>query len=664
MGQLPTVNWMVTSLTGLGLTAERVVTIDTRQLLRPASADDVPAALQIIAQPLVSEPSGLLSSPQIMAAAEALDALPLALIALGKLLERSTPEEALRVARESPERLFETSCARTERRGRSREPLSRARALISELDGPASRLLQTLAGMQSWLDRSAIASLCEPGQDSERLLDRIARLHLLNRITARRDGQTVSLFRISSLARAATRRKPRDEQLRRIYERWLGIGAEPGLPALANPARRGAWFDDHFADLQGLMLWWADAKQVGVIAHLCQMFGDHWLTSRFSIQVCHILQRFIETENQQSSREMARTLVCLARLQSSLGNRAAANETAKQALLQASASKDRNTRFLASSLLSDNSNQTILVPEHKDPDIEHGVKTASNLLRVAQLAAHSSEIRRALEIADDAAQVSRYFGLHALTLDALRFKARLALALGHTTSAAECAAQIEMLSAECRELAAQPCADLVRAEVLLSQKRFTEAAQLGTMVAASADATGQSEISVRATRIIAWAHHEQGAWRICRALCNDLRERSDPRIPVEITSDVQMLGTLTAQRLGNPLEARQSLVGLSEKWQRHQYADESRQTRLNLAEIAINAGRADLARLALMSPAIGRPAKGEIILPWEESRLLRVNNQLQKTRSRPEARPGSGETLVSAALIHAVSDALDQSITA
>lgn len=664
MTQLPTVSWLTTSLTALSLTAERVVTIDSRQLLLRTSADEIPAAVAIIAQPLGVEPDSLFQSPQIMAAAEALDALPLALLALGKRLQSSTPEEVLQVARETPEQLFETTSLRAERRGLSREPLSRVRRMIEQLDTSAARLLHTLSGLQSWLSRPAIASLCDSDPSPELLLDRIARQHLVNRITARRDGQTISLFRPSALARAAISGKPGHPAASEIYQSWLGLKGHTPQAILSNPARRGVWFDDHFADLHDLMSRWSRENQLKPLAQLCGLFGDHWLTSRFCVQIAHTLQEIAGLERPAPSKEMAQILVCQARLQAGLGNQVAATDAAKRALAQASAVRDRTARFQASSLLSGTGSRSLASPVRKDPDADHGVKTASNLLRVAQLAARSSDIRRALEIADDASQVSRYFGLHALTLDALRFKARLAMALGHTTSAAECAAQIELLSAECQELEAQPCADLVRAEVLLSQRRFTEAAQLGTTVAASADATGQPELSVRATRIIAWAHHEQGAWRICRALCADLREQSGVKVPVELASDVQLLNTLAAQRLGDRLEARQSLVGLGETWQRNQYADESRQTRLNLAEIAINAGRRDLARIALHSPGVGRPPKGEIILPWEKSRLVRVNDQLEDGTVPSASAPTPADSLASAALLHAVSDAIEQTISA
>lgn len=465
------------------------------------------------------------------------DGWPLALDVAGQWLTWMTPSEA--IARLEG---VNTDAQADPRSAQGLERIDGALALWTSDLSPACLALLTFCSVfETWFARKDLATLVSGPQRSEidRFLDETIDRRLLLRRSSLSLAGEISEFRVPRLLRQSLRRRAVASGadfgvVRRMHLAWLqqslaAIAARPGggIPAaaiatlvdthradisaavgfLAETGERDALLQFVTAMLPGLRIAADPGASAGWVSLALGVVGDDSAAAALFLQRAGLHHRLENKTQAFEDTERAYRLACDS-AQPQLKDSALD-------LLQRLGRESGRSPTLQSSGASSH------------PLLSQGIEAGENLLRVAGVAARFGEFAKAVELSTKAVDVFRYFNCQNGQLRGLRYRGRMAFAIGNLPLSVSSAHESIRL-AEQHNLAIEGArAQLLLSETELSEMQCDAASRRAERVLASTGAAGDLVIETRAFKILAWGHYFNGQTALAAVMHRELAQRAE-----------------------------------------------------------------------------------------------------------------------------------------
>jgi DNA-binding SARP family transcriptional activator/tetratricopeptide (TPR) repeat protein len=644
--------WLVTSWSARHLLGERLVAVEASQLLALAESGGPSQAAEILLG--VCAPMWRYQDARTVQLVEqicgVLDGLPQSLVIAGEGLRAMSPSELLARLQRDPCALMRGAAGDVES-GSSQ--LARTVSAWLEHATPSARpLLNLLSQCRSWLTRPDIERLMgeQPGIDA--LIEHCVRHQFLLRRAQAQASGLWSEFRVPRIVIAALRLGHDAAPIAACDARiqaWLltgaqsassaasagaGNGALPGagltLPAPAVPALAASrWFDDHIADLDAAALACIDSNRVSDLAALCLAHAPHWSLPQHAPRLQVWMDGLGSTLNELPPSAAASLLVARARLRVHLGELHLACDDASRALARIVGDRDADLRHQAVQLLQRyGACAPRAVPTPKTLS-GRGVEAGESLLRVSQLAVRHGQLVQALSLCRQAIEVFAYFGFSYGLIKAQHYRAKIAFALGDTETASRCLTEIERVATQSNDRREAARAALMRAHVLMSQMRFSQAVDLASSVVAQPECADDVALLARGTSVVAWSHYGQGAYPLAHALCGGLRVQAHAAQGLALRANTEILSALIEAQSRRPEAAIRSACAALELLAQEQPLPDAQSDLVNGAELAMCLGRADLAAPLMQSLDVFSSQPEHRLRDWVDARMraLKVKTQ-------------------------------------
>ncbi len=624
--------WLVTSWSARRLVGERLVTVEPSHLLdTPADGGRSRAAEILLAG---CAPSWRLEDARSLQWVEqicvALDGLPQSLVIAGECLHAMSPSELLAKLQRDPCALLRAPAAVSE--GDS-NPFARAVAVWLEQSLPTARpLLGLLSRCRSWLTHLDVACLVAAGEhstvngaapntapntahhadNSDALIEHCVRHQFLLRRVQGQGEALWSEFRVPRIVIAALRLRTDvnvdveagPDAVDRI-QAWLLQGAivsqaQPlpgaGTVAAASAMLASRWFDDHIEDLDAMALGWLEGGHIDKLAALCMAHAAHWSLPLHAPRLQVWLDGLGHGLNDMPPSQAATLLVARARLRVHLGDLHRACDDASRALARLGGDRDAQLRHQAVQLLQRYGVSAPAAKPQQKTLSGRGVEAGESLLRVSQLAVRHGQLVQALSLCRQALEVFAYFGFSYGLIKGHHYRAKIAFALGDTDLALRSLTEIERVATSSNDRREAVRASLMRAHVLLSQMRFSQAVDLASGVMAMPECADDVALLARGTSVVAWAHYGQGAYPLAHALCAGLRVQAQREPGLTLRANTEILSALVEAQCRRPAAAIRSACAALELLTQEQPLPDPQSDLVNAAELALCLGRADLAQ--------------------------------------------------------------------
>ncbi len=592
--------WIVTGWSALQLRGERVIVLEPSQLVAqpPDGAASFAARILLSARAPNQKPDDAHAIQIVEKIASHLDGLPLSLeIAANALHHISLDELWSRLQQDPAAVLLAVPADQTS------TEYSLAAAVqqwIARASDDAKRLLRLLSGIRTWVTRRDIRVLLGDGSSllTESLVDECVRQQFLLRRARLVGSATRSEFRVPKIVTAALHLQHRQVDVPEWPEPvrcWIFQGNSSFWKDNESVAHSASdWFEDHFDDIDALATSLLETHKIKELAELCLVHVHHWPVTRYCHGILAWLVGLGELATEVQPEIAAKLMVERAKLRVHLGQFHLACDDASRALERSAINPDDEVRRQAVRIIERYG--AVTSPSCGSGGLSgRGVEAGENLLRIAQLAIRHGEFTQALTICNRSAEVFNYFGLMHGLLKAHHYRAKIAFALGNTEQALRHLADVERVANHVGDDRQILRAQMMRADVLLSQMRFHEAADVASKLVASLPHGKDVDMVARAVSVIAWSYYGQGAFPVARALCVDAREQARLYGGCSLQVNVEMLSALIEARLDQPTKARRSISAALDLLHRRQPLTEPQSDIVNAAELAVYLHRCELA---------------------------------------------------------------------
>jgi DNA-binding SARP family transcriptional activator len=597
--------WLATSWSACHLRGERLVRMEPSFLLQTPAANGSSAAALILQRSCAG--AAHTQGPRALQAMEriatALDGVPQLLELAGAWLTSMSPNELQARLNRDPSALLRQPVDGVD--PRATYLAQRVVAWLEPATVQMRGMLSLLGRCQSWLVREDIEALLDrPGLALvDALIEQAVRHQwLLRRVSG---TQQVSEFRVPRIVTAALRLQGDADELvcsRSRIESWLQQGHMATHAAdTHHPGAASLWFDAHIADLDTAIVSSIEAGRLQSAALICKAHAPHWSLQRHAERVKTWLEALGDTMQSLDGPTAAPLLVARARLRAHLGDTHRACDDANRALACIDRDREAELSRHALHLLQHygvNQAASTMAPT---PLLHRGVEAGETLLRVAQLALRSGQLCQALPLCVQARQVFEYFGLANGVVRAHQLRAKTAYALGDTELATRCLTEAERAAQRHGDLREVQRAQLMKADVLLSQMQFSQAIELASAQMSRNDTAEDPALLARGMGTVAWAYYGQGAYRLAQALCAQLREQVQHSRNPALLLNTSILSALIEARCQRPAQALQNACSALELLMTSAPCPETQGDLINGAELAVGLGRPDLAGPLLRS---------------------------------------------------------------
>jgi hypothetical protein len=512
-------------------------------------------------------------------------------------------------------------------------------AWLMHTTADSRRMLTLLSRCQSWLTREDIACLMGRVAEVDALIEHCVRHQFLLRRARPMASAPWSEFRVPRVVLAALRlcQHPPDANASASWcaervDGWMALGhlaarPEPG-GALATASR---WFDDHITDLDSSATRHLAAGRLPLLAALCVAHAPHWSLGRHAARLRVWLEGLGETMAELSASDAAPLLVARARLRVHLGELHLACDDASRALARVVGEHDADLRHQAVELIARYGVAKPVASSTSKAQSTRGVEAGESLLRVAQLAVRHGQLPQAQTLCGQAVEVFHYFGLSHGLVKAHHYRAKIAFGLGHTELALRCLSDVERVALQSHDLREAARASIMRANVLTSQMRFSQAIDVASQLIAQPEFSADASLLARGTSVVAWAQYGQGAYPLARAMCHGLREQAGAARGLALQIDTEILSALVEARLQRPDAALRSACAALDLLIQNQPLSDTQSDLVNAAELAHCLNRDELAWPALHSLKAFAAQADHRLRDWVAHRMVRIEHQAQPT---------------------------------
>jgi DNA-binding SARP family transcriptional activator/tetratricopeptide (TPR) repeat protein len=651
--------WLITAWTPRQLRGERIVRVEPQRLLRKDDTAAASPAAQIVLHncPPVARAQAQRSLATVERIAVVLDGLPALLEAAGECLGTLSPNELEARLNRDPHALMRAPAAGDPI---ERDSALRLRRLMQwlELASPSLRdMLRLLGRCQSWLERSDIGLLLETSDEAavDALVEYAVRHQFLLRRRREDDVELCSEFRVPRSVVAAVQLFDHNTaglSYQDKLERWLVVGHrvhQTASGAAANgaisSARASRWFDAHVLDIDAVVLACIECGRPEAAAAILCAHAPHWSVGKHALRLKSWLDGLGQEMRGLDTGSAGTLLLARARLRVHLGELRNACEDASLALARLCRERDA-FRFEEATQLLQRYGTAGPAMAPQAPQLRRGVEAGESLLRVAKLAVRHGRLTQAIPLCDQAVKVFDYFGLPHNEIRAHHYRSRIAYSLGDLDLADRCLVEAERIAERIAATTELVRTRLMQADVLVERLQFARAIELAASQLALSVCSQDPLLAGRAVAIEAWAHYGQGAYRIARALCKDMRASQAQTGSTSLCLSIATLSALVEARIGSQAEAlRTACEGL--EWHRkNESLLDVQHNLINAAELAICLERPDLAQPALDSLAAYTRKPGHRLRPWMQLRLeqLLVSLNAPAGQAEPTSSPTVHET--------------------
>ena len=629
--------WLVTAWSSLNLRFEKAVLIDSSELL--AVEDDstttttaASAAACLVAS--VGQHAWRLEDKRIRKTVEAIamsaDGLPNLLESAARALQTIWPNELLAKLERDPAALLRTDDS---------QGLQGTHDLVRWLrSAPPQvlRLLSIASHCHNWLTRLDLAMLldCEQPCDVDSLIDYCATHHYLRRRIRHDHHESWSEFKVPRYCKAALLLC--DDVLdvsavQKHLERWLtGSPRQLALPLSTGSRNRSEieWFDDRIEDFDALIRRWHAQGCDAEIANFCLAQTACWSTSAHTALALQWLHLIGESMDGLADEIAARLLVKRARLSARLGQMQAAYDDASCALRRSAAETAGSVHHEAVRLI-ERYGKTRHDANACSPVVSaRGIDAGESLLRIAQLAAKHGDPQRAMQLCNEAVAVFTYFGLARGGLRTHKYRARIAYGMGDTALALQCISQCEAAARSLGESQGISCAELMRANVLLSDAQFGRAIELASAVLARPQTASSPTLLARGLLVLGWGYYATGALPVLHAMSKGLIEQTNLAEEPGARASAELLAMLVLARQGQPQAALRHARPILDLLAQRPRLPDSQGDLMNAIELAQHLERPALARSLIASlNSVGNSAHHRL-RPWTVLRLEAAKERL------------------------------------
>jgi DNA-binding SARP family transcriptional activator len=597
----------------------------------------------------------------------ALEGLPAALEIAAQCLALMSPSELLTRLRREPAMVL---------RWQAHDPHSGAARLaqrVAQWTGDAhlcTRQVLALVGhCQTWLSRADLCALVPPAwcDDLEGFIDYTVRHQFLQRRTRMDVSHPWSEFRVTGALEVFLHSRQSSSEKETAYEhmaRWLLAGcpqAESGRAdaAQTDPAHKAQWFAERVQALDSLAQHWIKRGRLSELAQLCAAQAPFWQASKHGPLVQCWLEALGSVIVVGSASLRAGLYVARARLRVHAGQLHLACDDATRALAQAmpELGLESGVRQQALQVLQRYGSLRVVVggaagqpaaPAHQAPQLQEAqlsnqapavslvpnaqlarsVEAGESLLRVTQLAAQHGRLEQALSLSAQAVELFSFFGLpHGLS-KALRYRSKIALALGQAELAEQTLAQLSGVAAQHNSPRDTALAQLMRADVLLARMQFGQALDMACATMAQPDLAKDPALLASGASIAAWACYGRGAYPLALALAQDLRVKAQQTRRDSLLASADVLTALIYARQGDRQAAVHSACQAVEVLNHSQPQADLQGSLINTADLAVQMARPDLAQPLMQSLAAFCEQPGQQLRPWVHARLQALGAQL------------------------------------
>ena len=420
----------------------------------------------------------------------------------------------------------------------SDEPMEKA--MIQWADGASEALpvLVKAASFEGWFTRADLAALLDrpPRSALDCFFDAAFETHLLKRRSLREAAGEVSEYRIPFLVRNWLRARSlrADWNLSRkrhaLWLQWkvsLG-GLDPSASRAAHLALMAA---NRQADIEAATRFLADSGEHELLQQIVHALLPGLRLAREVAVATTWITRAMESA-QGTGPLRAQLQLERAGLYSRAGSIAKAYQDAEAAYRLASEHGIEQVKLRAAELLQSLGRESGLhfaLPSsdaRRQPLVAHGVEAGENLLRIARVSARFGEFGKAAELSSKAVDVFRYFNCTLGEIRALRYRGRMAFAMGNLDDVRQFAQAASRLACECDLPAESARAQLLIAEVALAQEDFGTAMRSAGRILSGVHGA-DPVIQVRAFKLLAWGHYMDGQAAVADMLQRELALRAD-----------------------------------------------------------------------------------------------------------------------------------------
>jgi hypothetical protein len=185
-------------------------------------------------------------------------------------------------------------------------------------------------------------------------------------------------------------------------------------------------------------------------------------------------------------------------------------------------------------------------------------------------------------------------------------------------------------------------ASLMRAHVLLSQMRFSQAVEVASGVMAMPECADDEALLARGTSVVAWAHYGQGAYPLAHALCAGLRVQAQRAPGLAIRANTEVLSALIHAQSRRPEAAIRSACAALELLAQEQPLPDPQSDLVNGAELALCLGRHDLAQPLMLSLDAFSSQPDHHLREWVDSRVRSLKTKVAPVLASADASASLG----------------------
>jgi DNA-binding SARP family transcriptional activator/RecA/RadA recombinase len=513
----------------------------------------------------------------------------------------------------------------------SDEPMEKAMILWADGAVEALPILVKAACFEGWFTRSDLALLLDqpPRSTLDSFFDAAFETHLIKRRSVREASGEVSEYRIPFLVRNWLRARSLRADLsvsRRRHALWLRWKVSPSSadPSATRAAQLALLATRRKGDIESVTRFLAETDEHHLLQSIVDALIPGLRLARETGPATTWISRAIDS-HQASVPALANLYLERAGLLSRAGSTAQAYEDAQAAYRIASDLNVEEVRLRAAQMLQSLGRETGAHPAlpggeaRMHPLVAHGVEAGENLLRIARVSARFGEFDKASDLSAKAAEVFRYFNCPLGEIRALRYRGRMAFAVGNLEDV-QSFAQLAVRLASDRNLPAEQArAQLILAEVALAQEDFIAAMRSAGRILSSAQGRDPL-VQVRAYKVLAWGHYLDRQTEVAAMLQRELAQRADVIGDPSHIANSHLLRALLACEMHGPESVQQSV------------------TRLHGVLVASPGAfdaQSELSEVAYLSAFLGRPATATGLLNSLATFARQPGHQLRPlTRTR------------------------------
>jgi DNA-binding SARP family transcriptional activator len=527
----------------------------------------------------------------------------------------------------------------------SDEPMEKAMILWADGAAEALPILVKAACFESWFTRSDLALLLDqpPRSTLDSFFDSAFETHLIKRRSVREASGEVSEYRIPFLVRNWLRARSLRADLnvsRRRHALWLQwkaslCSADPSATRAAHLALLAA---RRKGDIESATRFLAENGDYHLLQNIVDALIPGLRLARETESATTWVTRAIDS-HQGSVPALAYLYLERAGLLSRAGSTAQAYEDAQTAYRIASDLNVEDARLRAAQMLQSLGRETGTHPAlpggetRMHPLVAHGVEAGENLLRIARLSARFGEFDKASDLSAKAAEVFRYFNCPLGEIRALRYRGRMAFALGNLEDVQLFAQSAVKLASDRNLPAEQARAQLILAEVALAQEDFISAMRSAGRILSSAQGADPL-VQVRAYKVLAWGHYLDRQTAVAAMLQRELAQRADVIGDPSHIANSHLLRALLACELHDQEHVQQAVTRLHGVLLSSPGAFDAQSELSEVAFLSAFLGRAATATGLLNSLASFARQPGHRLRPLTRTRMIGVEALLSKKSDR------------------------------